>query len=85
MLYVQNSRPRTSNYPVANLSWNDAAKFCEWLTQQPGASAFALPTEAQWEYACRAGTTTRWCFGDSEAELGNDFAGIAIRRHGFPK
>lgn len=63
--------PRTENYPVANLSWNDAAKFCEWLSQQSGRLAFALPTEAQWEYACRAGTTTKWHFGDSEPELGN--------------
>jgi formylglycine-generating enzyme required for sulfatase activity len=55
--------------PVVNVSWNDAVAFCQWLSKQQQGLAFSLPTEAQWEYACRAGTTTAWHFGDSEAGL----------------
>ena len=46
--------------PIEQVSWNDAKEFCRRLG--PG---FRLPTEAEWEYACRAGTTTPFCFGDS--------------------
>lgn len=51
------------NLPVVQVSWNDANEFCEWLSRETGLE-FSLPTEAEWEYACRAGTTTRRYYGD---------------------
>lgn len=48
--------------PVEKVSWNDATKFCEKLSEQVKRK-FTLPTEVQWEYACRAGTTTPFHFG----------------------
>ena len=61
------------NKPVNGVSWEDAHDFCRRLSALPGevGRAYCLPTEAQWEYACRAGSTTRWCFGDDDTQLGD--------------
>ena len=58
----------TDDSPVAQITWNDAVAFCQWLSTQEKA-IYRLPTEAEWEYACRAGTTTQYSFGDDMAEL----------------
>jgi formylglycine-generating enzyme required for sulfatase activity len=57
--------------PVVNVSWDDAATYCAWLSNTTG-HAYRLPTEAEWEYCCRAGTTTRYFLGDTiSAEQAN--------------
>ena len=54
--------------PVVRVSWTQAMAFCRWLSRQTG-RAFTLPTEAQWEYACRAGTATPLWYGDLDADF----------------
>ena len=56
--------------PVERVSWNNAQAFCQKLSQITG-KTYRLPTEAEWEYACRAGTTTRYYFGDDANQLGD--------------
>jgi len=64
------SSSKGSRNPVETVSWNKATAFCEKLSQKTG-NHFTLPTEAQWEYACRAGSSARYCFGDSDSTLGD--------------
>jgi formylglycine-generating enzyme required for sulfatase activity/serine/threonine protein kinase len=54
----------TRKFPVEEVSWRRATAFCQKLTTEHRGRMFRLPTEAEWEYACRAGTTTRFHFGD---------------------
>ena len=56
------------NNPVENVKWQDAIEFCEKLSERTG-KKFRLPTEAEWEYACRAGKEARYFFGNKEAKL----------------
>jgi len=55
--------------PVENIKWDDARDFVADLNKLTGGNAFRLPTEAEWEYACRAGSLDKWCFGDDEDKL----------------
>lgn len=57
------------NCPVEQVSWNDVQTFIQKLNQKEGTDRYRLPTEAEWEYACRAGSTTKFCFGDDETKL----------------
>jgi formylglycine-generating enzyme required for sulfatase activity len=58
---------------VDSVSWDEAVEFCRRLSQQPAERAahrrYRLPTEAEWEYACRAGTASRYSFGDDPADF----------------
>ncbi len=73
--------------PVEQVSWDDAVEFCQKLSsltaEEKSGYVYRLPTEAEWEYACRAGTKTEYSFGDTDPQLG-DYAWYHInsaRRH----
>jgi formylglycine-generating enzyme required for sulfatase activity len=65
----------SSPHPVDQMSWNDAVEFCKRLSELPeekkAGRVYRLPTEAEWEYACRAGSTTAYSFGESSQSLGD--------------
>lgn len=62
------------DHPVMNVSWNDALAFCDWLNKVDSHGTYRLPTEAEWEFVCRAGTNTVFYFGENA-----DF----MREHGW--
>lgn len=62
------SEPDAERQPVFGVSWDEAAAFCKWLSEREGMN-YQLPTEAQWEFACRAGSQTLWSFGDDPSNL----------------
>ncbi len=64
------SKFKAAANPVDQVSWDDAVEFCKKLSAKEG-KTYRLPTETEWEYACRAGTTTRFSFGDDLASLGD--------------
>ena len=80
---------KDASLPVGGVSWNDAIQFCERLTEiekkkgrLPSGMSYQLPTEAEWEYACRAGTTTTYFWGDDpnadRANFGKEFGSEGV-------
>ncbi len=69
------------DHPVIDVTWNDAVRFCKWLSRKED-KVYELPTEAEWEYACRAGTTTRYWCGDRDADLEGaaNIADVSLKR-----
>jgi formylglycine-generating enzyme required for sulfatase activity len=78
--------PQTDDHPVVCVSWNDAVAFCNWLSHKEG-HAYRLPTEAEWEYSCRAGTTTRYYSGNDPETLAKvaNIADAAFKAKGLPE
>jgi len=68
-----NLREDSANHPVEQVSWEDAIEFCKKLSDLPeekkAGRVYRLPTEAEWEYACRAGSKTAYSFGESAKSL----------------
>jgi hypothetical protein len=74
------SEGKDPNIPVGAVTWDDAVEFCRRLTQKTN-KLVRLPTEAEWEYACRAGSKTAYCFGNDGSKLG-DYAWLMANSGG---
>jgi formylglycine-generating enzyme required for sulfatase activity len=80
--YFTREKGGDADYPVERVSWTDAVEFCKKLSELPeereGGRVYRLPTEAEWEYACRAGTRTAFHFGSSLSSRQANFDGSSV-------
>jgi formylglycine-generating enzyme required for sulfatase activity len=78
---------QTDDHPVVGVTWTDANEFCKWLSKKSG-KACQLPTEAEWEYACRAGEETPFHFGEKlspgRANYNTSYSSLAAEPNGGP-
>ena len=63
------NRSKGANKPVQDVTWAESVEFCRKLSDREG-EEYRLPTEDEWEYACRAGTSMAYSFGDDDSQLG---------------
>jgi formylglycine-generating enzyme required for sulfatase activity len=77
----------TKRFPVEEVSWDEAVAFCRKLSQMPGEKAagrtYRLPSEAQWEYACRAGSTGRFSFSSGQSGIPKEYDENALSDYGW--
>jgi len=82
-LWVKPATDGSEELPATRVTWHETRKFCRWLSEKEGIE-YALPSEAQWEFACRAGVPEQWFFGDDRSEVA-EYAWFGLGYHDLPK
>lgn len=81
--WLKPSSEEVDTRPATKVTWHEARKFCRWLSEKEGVE-HVLPTDAQWEFACRAGSAEKWFHGDDRDEL-KDYAWYGLGYHDAPR
>jgi serine/threonine protein kinase/formylglycine-generating enzyme required for sulfatase activity len=75
-IWTKPATEETDKLPATRVTWHEAKRFCKWLSEKEGVE-YTLPTDAQWEFACRAGSAEAWPHGDDRSELA-DYAWFGL-------